>query len=153
MTFEEQAYKEREMFARLNKVRDAQSTNIISQFSKDQSRRDYGQQTKTDELVSFRKSSTISLGSLGKVGGLRQAAKKRGAFKADKSVKSETHTIVKDAGAMETLRPGYNWDSSGYQERAKPTILEQQGLLTDKLPKVPSLIKGNRLNGRHARKF
>ena|SRR3990167_1632435 len=149
MTFEEQAYKEREMFAKLNKLRNAQSESVMNNAQKGLIRQDYAaQKNRTDELVSFRKSQTSTFSSITKHGGIKKS-KNKGSFTGSKN--SETYGIVTDKGAKETLSPGYNWDSGGYQERAKPTVLEQQGLLNDKPSKVPSLLRGRKFNGRHTR--
>lgn len=140
------------MFAKLNKLRSAQSDQLISSAGKEMNRQDFGQQkNRYDEQVSFDPSQSITHSAVRK----KISVKRKGnslAFQGNAKDVAQ-HTIRKSQGGKNTVSAAATWDSGGYQERAKPTILEQKGLLTNEPPKVPSLIKGDMINGRHPRKL
>lgn len=147
MTFEEQHYKEREVFAKINRLRDAVYSNQAAQIDKESRRQDFGQQVKSiDELVSFKAQGLKSgqpRGYLLQQGRFDVNLKRMGKSQP----KDHSDSLIRDKGGKSVVQERMTWDTGGYQEQARPTATEQQ--LAP--PKLPSL--RDKKNGRYPRQL
>lgn len=139
-TFQELAYKERKVFAEINRLRDVTFKRLSSDVYKELDRVDFGQQKTTHEAaVKFNPSKSLRFSSpRGKLGAIG-AGKGKGMFgKPIGAGKKDTGGSVSDGllkGSKSMLSSGATWTTEGYQE-TRPTVAEAKGILTP-LPPVP----------------